>query len=132
MNKIIVTLVNNNDSTKLISYSIKPLDNPLARDWIKVFEDDIIENKLLLRQNYCFMGFPGTYRNFDYLCDILNQSIERINSYNPTWIEAGLKPYFINEFYTKETVVDPNSLIENQENLNRLHNHFEILRETVS
>lgn len=131
MNNIIVTLANNNDATKLITYTIKPLNNPLARDWIKAFENDIIENKLLLRENYCFMGFPGTYRNFDYLCDILNKSIERINSYNPTWVEAGLKPYIINEFYTKETVVDPDSLIEKQENLNRLHNHFEILRGTV-
>lgn len=131
MNKITVTLADVENHSKQIKYTITPHDNALGKDWISKFESDIIDRQLNLRQNYCFMGFPNTYRDFDYLCGILNDSIERINGYNDIWIAAGLAPYIITERYAMDRVVDPETLMEKQENLNFLHNHFEVLRGTV-
>ena len=80
MKKLTVTLANIFDDSKKISYTITPYNNALSKDWINAVEYDIIENQLQVRQNFNFLGFPNTYRNFDYLCKILNESIEKINS----------------------------------------------------
>lgn len=130
MKKLTVTLSNIFDDSKKISYTITPYDNALSKDWINAVEYDIIENQLQVRQNFNFLGFPNTYRNFNYLCRILNESIEKINSYNTIWVSKGLEPYYIKEQYSKDTVVLKDGSM-NHENLNFLHNHFEVLRGTV-
>jgi hypothetical protein len=127
---ITVTLSDVNDYTKQISYTITPYDNPLAKDWVRTLEEDCIKPNLEIRKNFNFMGLPNTYRNFDYLCNILNKAIEKINDYNPVWIANGLKPYIIKERYSEEFVVLPDGSM-NHTTLNFLHNHFEVLRGTV-
>lgn len=130
MEKIKITICNVFDDSKKFSYTISPYDNSLSKDWIDAIEKNIVRNNLQVRQNYNFLGFPNTYRNFDYLCNILNDSIEKINSYNDIWTSKNLPPYIIEERYSKERVVlDDGSA--NHENLNFLHNHFEVLRGTV-
>ena len=130
MKKITITLCNISDDSKKFSYTITPYNNELSKDWVDALENDIIENQLQIRQNFNFLGFPNTYRDFDYLCNILNSSIEKINSYNEIWISKGLEPYIIKERYSKESVVYPNGSM-NHNSLNFLHNHFETLRGTV-
>lgn len=130
MNKLTVGLCNIFDNSKKFSYTITPYDNPLAKDWIDAVENDIIANQLQIRQNFNFLGFPNTYRDFDYLCNILNTSIEKINSYNDLWVSKGLEPYTIEERYSKDRVVNADGTM-NHPALNFLHNHFEVLRGTV-
>ena len=127
---ITVTLSEINDYSKQFSYTITPYDNPLSKDWISTLEQDCVAPNLQIRKNFNFMGFPETYRNFDYLCNILNNSIERINNYNTVWTENGLDPYVIEERYSEDFVVLPDGSM-NHTSLNFLHNHFEVLRGTV-
>lgn len=130
MTKLIINLCDINDPSKKFSYTITPYTNPLAVDWINAVENDIIANKLQVRQNFNFLGFPNTYRDADYLCDILNSSIDKINSYNEWWSLQGLPVYNIEERYCKDTIINPDGTM-NHEALNFLHNHFEVLRGTV-
>jgi hypothetical protein len=128
--KIKITLCDIFDSSRKFSYTITPYDNSLSIDWLDAIENDIIQNQRQVRQNFNFLGFPNTYRNFEYLCNILNSSIEKINSYKDIWASKGLDPYVIEERYSKEQVVFKNGSM-NHKTLNFLHNHFEELRGTV-
>lgn len=130
MEKIKITICNVFDNFKKFDYTITPYNNSLSKDWLNAVENDIIKNNLQVRQNFNFLGFPNTYRDFDYLCSVLNESIEKINSYNDIWKLKGLRPYIIKERYSKEHVVKEDGSM-NHENLNFLHNHFETLRGTV-
>lgn len=130
MNKITITLCNVFDNSKKFNYTITPYENALAKDWVDALEYDIIGNQLQVRQNFNFLGFPNTYRDYDYLCEILNSSIEKINGYNDIWSAAGLPPYIISERYFKDAIVKKDGTM-NHGALNFLHNHFEVLRGTV-
>jgi hypothetical protein len=107
-----------------IDYNIVPHDNPLAKDWVVALKE-IIQNKNLLEKNYCFLGFPKTARTLEYLCNELNQAVSIINSF--------FDDYCINDTYTPDNIIGfdraPNGL--NQERMNGLHNHFEILQGVV-
>jgi hypothetical protein len=115
-----VTLRNPLDHDDLLEYTITVLDNPLARDWYTALKR-LVCNGNLLEKNFCFLGFPHTARDIDYLCQELDQAITTINDF--------FDDYEITETYTPETVrigLDPN-----QDLMNHLHNHFEILQGTV-
>jgi hypothetical protein len=115
-----VTLRNPLDHTDQIGYTIQVFDNPLAQDWYRALRE-IIYNGNLLEKNFCFLGFPDTARNLDYLCQELNLAIGAVNAF--------FDDYKIKETYTPETLrtgLDPN-----QDLMNHLHNHFEILQGTV-
>lgn len=134
-----VTLRDPLDHARQISYTIHLEDNQLARDW-QVALKEILQKKLHLEKNFCFLGFPYNPRNVDYLCNSLNRFITWINYYNSTgaWPAAGLEPYWIEEYFSDNTVRYPNdpAFGKNQyrikhEIFNRIHNHFEILQGTV-
>ena len=107
-----------------IDYTITAADNSLARDWIQALKKELQSGRLL-EKNYCFMGFPQTARNLDYLCNELNQAIVQVNSF--------FTDYQIEEIYTPATVVGfdyaDNGI--NHETMNTIHNHFERLQGTV-
>jgi hypothetical protein len=107
-----------------IDYSIVPHDNPLAKDWIVALKG-LLQNKNLLEKNFCFLGFPKTARNLEYLCNQLNQAVNTINNF--------FSNYRIDDVYTPENVLAYDYAPEgpNHELFNRLHNHFEILQGTV-
>lgn len=134
-----VTLRNPLNTTDLHTYTIIPENNQLARDWILALTE-ILQKKLHLEKNFCFLGFPHSERTVEYLCDQLNRHVTVINYFNTTdvWQKAGLEPYWIKEIFTDSSVRYPNdaSLGRNQYNikhdiLNKLHNHFETLQGTV-
>jgi hypothetical protein len=79
----------------------------------------------LLEKNFCFMGFPSTARNLEYLCNQLNDAVDTINSSSCE--------YIIPEVFTPDNVIarDYDENGPNHELLNRLHNHFERLQGTV-
>jgi len=121
-------------------YTITPEDNQLARDWQQALSN-ILQSGLHLEKNFCFLGFPHTPRTVKYLCDNLNKYITWINYYNASplsWRFKGLESYWIEEYFSDETVRYPNdaALGTNQFRIkhdifNRLHNHFEVLQGTV-
>ena len=149
-----VTLRNPLDHTDLLIYYICVYDNPIARDWVKALEELLI-SKNLLEKNFCFMGFPKTPRTLEFLCQELNQAVYTINTFNSNlgWVIAGLESYFIEDYYTPDTVrfsaeypigerfhkIDTNDtyllehigLAAKKQTLNRLHNYFENLQGTV-
>lgn len=122
-----------------LDYTIRPNDTLLARDWIEALKN-LLKSKKKLEKNYCFMGFPRTPRNLDYLCSELNQHIKTINEFNckNIWQE----PYIIEEWFSPDVVrygeeytVGYKStelgLSPKHDVLNRLHNHFEVLQGVV-
>jgi hypothetical protein len=122
-----------------LTYTIVPENNELARDWQQALID-ILQKNLHLEKNFCFLGFPYSPRTVDYLCDQLNRFVTWINYYNATgaWTGKGLESFWIEEYFSEETVRYPNdaALGVNQFRIkhdifNRLHNHFEVLQGTV-
>lgn len=115
-----VTLRNPLDYADQISYHIRVFDNALARDWYEALKRILI-NGNLLEKNFCFLGFPHSARNLEYLCRELNLAVDTINNF--------FDDYKIVEKFTPETLrtgLDPN-----QDLMNLLHNHFEKLQGTV-
>jgi hypothetical protein len=115
-----VTLRDPLDHADQFEYTIEVFDNPLARDWVQALKE-ILTSGNLLEKNFCFLGFPETARDLPYLCGELQLAINTINSF--------FDDYTIVETYSPDTMRD--GLKVNQETMNVLHNHFEILQGTV-
>ena len=108
------------DHADQIEYTINVFDNPLAKDWYLALQE-ILANGNLLEKNFCFLGFPDTARNIEYLCRELNQAVTTINNF--------FDDYTIKEIFTPDTI--RSGLDPNQDLMNHLHNHFEHLQGTV-
>ena len=119
-----VVLRNPIDKSKTLDYMITTHDHQLSHDWIQALKKLLVDKKLL-EKNYCFLGFPGTARNLQYLCNELNQSILIINS--------EFDNYHIDEYFTPDLCVSRDYADNgpNHKVLNQLHNHFERLQGTV-
>jgi hypothetical protein len=137
--KVKVVLRNPIEKHIQLDYTIRPNDTLLARDWIDALKD-LLKSGKKLEKNYCFMGFPHTNRNLDYLCNELNRHIKTINKFNQKKIWKD--PYVIEEWFSPDVVrfgkeydigYDKTSLglSPKHEVLNRLHNHFERLQGVV-
>ena len=123
MNKVIVTLRNPLDKTDTLDYTINVYDTPMGGLWFTALQDILRQNKYL-EKNFCFLGFPDSQRNLDYICQELAWAVNEINNFFG-------KDYQIEENYFPNTLRDPETLKPNQDLMNRLHNHFEILQGTV-
>jgi hypothetical protein len=77
----------------------------LAQDWVAALKQLLVDNKYL-EKNFCFLGFPNTPRNLEYLCEQLNQAVHQINIFNQSkiWQNAGLKSYIIEEHFSLNSV----------------------------
>jgi len=115
-----ITLRNPLDHSDLLEYKINVFDNAIAQDWYRALKEILI-NGNLLEKNYCFLGFPTTARNLEYLCSELNLAINTINSF--------FDDYKITEDYQSNTVHHGWEM--NHQLMNTLHNHFERLQGTV-
>lgn len=129
--KVKIVLRDPLNKTDKIDYNIEVLDSALATDWIVALKE-LLKNGNVLEKNFCFLGFPKTARDLDYLCTDLNRHVDTINSF--------FTDYRIEEIYTPETVTYPGPgefhptvtyQHPNHETLNQLHNHFERLQGTV-
>jgi hypothetical protein len=117
-----VTLRNPLKKSQQLSYYIQPLDNQLAKDWVRALET-VIDQNLMLEKNFCFLGFPHTARTVEYLCNQLNQYVGQINDFFGGH-------YHIADVYTPELCI-ADDLGPDHAVLNTLHNHFEQLQGTV-
>lgn len=149
MSKVKVVLRNPVNKNETIDYTIESYDSELSRDWYYALKNDIVATNLKLEKTFCFLGFPHTPRDLDYLCNELNEHIEQINKFNSTgiWQSNGLEPYVIDEWFAPNAVrFSDNYAIGSAVNgdesytlglrakhhiLNVLHNHFERLQGTV-
>lgn len=152
--EVVVTLRNPLDYDDTINYYINVHNNVLAQDWLIALKKLLASNNLL-EKNFCFMGFPKTARNLEYLCKELNKAIYQINIFNSSlvWVKNNLDSYFIEEYFVPDSVrygleysvperfhpegnpdyhrIQCIGLVEKKDILNKLHNHFEILQGTV-
>ena len=154
MSEIKVVLRNPVKRSEMIDYTIKSHDTELSYDWLSALKNDIVVPQLALEKTFCFLGFPHTHRTLEFLCNELNEHIKQINLFNGTgtWQDAGLGAYFIEEWFTPDSVRfnDPDYPVVPGENwnssyntdkfiglrikheiMNLLHNHFERLQGTV-
>jgi hypothetical protein len=122
LNKVIVTLRNPLNKTDTLDYTIVVNDTPMSQYWYEALQDNLRAN-LYLEKNFCFLGFPDSARDLDFICKELTWAKNQINKF------FNAEDYYIPEFFTPDTLrtgLDPN-----QEIMNRLHNHFEHLQGTV-
>jgi hypothetical protein len=110
-----------------IDYNIIPEDNILAEDWIVALKQ-LLTSGNLIEKNFCFLGFPKTARNLEYLCSTLNHYIDVIN-------DSSLD-YRIEEVFTPSNVIGTDLTVGpdhiNHDLMNKLHQHFEVLQGTVN
>ena len=123
MNKVIVTLQNPFDKTDTIDYTIAVNDSPMGERWFNALQDVLRQNRYL-EKNFCFLGFPDSSRDLKFICQELFWATSEINSFFGD-------EYQIKEMYNPVTLRDSITLKPNQELMNQLHNHFEILQGTV-
>jgi hypothetical protein len=121
-NKVTVTLQNPLDKTDTLDYIIDVYDTPMGNNWYLALQD-VLRRNLYLEKNFCFLGFPDTPRDINFICDELNWACDSINHFFG-------KEYQINEVYTP-AFIQQTDLSPNQTAMNLLHNHFEILQGTV-
>ncbi len=129
--EIEVVLRNPENKKDTLSYFIDIEPTDLNLRWLYALKENL-KNNLHLEKNYCWMGFTDSPRNVDYLCQKINDAIFQINCFNSQneWAVAGLKPYHIDDYFDKETVI-ANDLKLNHQPLNRLHRYFEDLQGEV-
>jgi hypothetical protein len=119
--KVKVVLRNPLDKADRIDYTIAVNDTPMAHRWYAALQD-ILQRKLYLEKNFCFLGFPDGPRDLEYICQEL------------TWAKNQINMFFDNRYQIKEnfTVTTLRTGLEpDQEIMNQLHNHFEHLQGTV-
>jgi hypothetical protein len=58
----------------------------LGHRWLTALKKNL-ESKLILEKNFCFLGWPDSKRDLNYLCEVLNKNIAQINSFkfNPEY-----------------------------------------------
>ena len=142
--EIEIVLRNPSNKNDTLSYFIDVEDTDFNRRWLALLKNNL-KNNAHLEKNYCWLGWADSPRDADYLCEQINNSIAVINSFNSTniWQSAGLTPYMIDEYFTKDSVMyapteyrvgklseDPNNLGATLKHniMNQLHRHFEELQ----
>lgn len=123
MNQVTITLRNPLEKYDLLKYYIDVYETPMSQLWFNAL-GEILDQHKYLEKNFCFLGFPDSQRNLEFICQELFWAVNEINSFFGD-------EYQIEELYTHLTLRDPVTLKPNQDLMNKLHNHFEILQGTV-
>jgi len=118
-----VILRNPLNKTDTLNYTIMVHESPMAHRWYSALQDNL-RNNLYLEKNFCFLGFPDSARDLEFICQELKWATDQINSFFEP------EEYRISEQFTPETL-RPDGINPNQEVMNILHNHFEHLQGTV-
>ena len=118
-----VVLRNPLDKKDFIDYTIEVYNDPMADCWYRALQDLLRRNQYL-EKNFCFLGFPNSARNLDFICRELNWARDQINNFFKG-------KYHVRETYEPNLLRDPDTLAPNQPAMNLLHNHFEHLQGTV-
>jgi len=108
-------------NNNILTVHIDVADNSLSRKWLAAL-NDIINNRLHLEKNYCWLGWTEHARDAEYLCTQINRSIMAIN--------ASDLDYRIQDFFSPGTVIQ-SDLDINHTQMNQLHRYFEDLQGTA-
>ena len=122
MKQVKVVLRNPLNKADQIDYTIDVTDSPMGTLWFLSLQD-LLRNNNYLEKNFCFLGFPDSARDLNYICTELQSAVKQINSF------FGPAEYYIGQTFTPFTLrvgLDPNQTM-----MNVLHNHFEHLQGTV-
>jgi len=117
-----VVLRNPLNKADQIDYTIVVNDSAMGELWFLSLQD-LLRNNNYLEKNFCFLGFPDSARDLNYICTELQSAVKQINSF------FGPAEYYIGQTFTPFTLrvgLDPNQTM-----MNVLHNHFEHLQGTV-
>jgi hypothetical protein len=134
--EIEIVLRNPSNKNDTLSYFIDVEDTDFNRRWLALLKNNL-KNNAHLEKNYCWLGWADSPRDADYLCRQINNAIWQINRFNSAnhWAVAGLKPYKIDDYFTKELIIqtgdvgiDKPGLKLNHDPMNRLHRYFEDLQ----
>lgn len=115
--RITMTLRDRRHDTQHQVY-INVLDNSLSEKWLLALTD-VVRQNLHLEKNYCFLGFPNSDRDGDYLCTKINQSINAINQSN--------LGYDINDHFNCHDLLSEDLELDHSR-FNQLHRYFEDLQ----
>lgn len=122
MNKVKIVYRNPLDKNQTIDYNIEVFDTEIALLWFTALQN-LLHEKKYLEKNFCFLGFPDSPRNLDYICQEL------------FWAKNEINQFFRGEYEIEENYfprdLRPDGINANQDLMNKLHNHFEILQGTV-
>ena len=107
-----------------ITVAMDVLNNSLSTRWVDALAD-VVKRGLHLEKNYCFLGFPESTRDGDFLCAALNRSIAAINA-----ADLG---YRIDHTFSMDSIIvedrsRPSGCRIDQEQFNQLHRYFEDLQ----
>lgn len=123
--RITMTLRDRQHGSKHPVY-IDVLDNSLSRRWLDAL-CHVLACNLHLEKNYCFVGFPTSPRNGEYICEQINLSIAAIN-------QADLG-YQIHDHFVLDELLPPGpaglglpGLKIDRIRFNQLHRYFEDLQ----
>ena len=79
MNKVTVTLRDPFDKSKTLDYFINVYDTPMGNLWYTALQD-VLQRNLYLEKNFCFLGFPDSQRDLEYICTELTWARNQINT----------------------------------------------------
>lgn len=91
--------------------------------WFAALQD-VVQRDLYLEKNFCFLGFPDSARDLEYICRELKWATDQINGFFEP------EEYRIAEKFTPATM-RPDGINPDQTIMNILHNHFEHLQGTA-
>jgi len=123
LNKVQVVLRNPLNKSSQTDYTITVEDSELGKLWHTALVD-LLAGAKHLEKNFCFLGFPDSVRDLNFICKELKWATDQINGFFEP------EEYRISEKFTPETL-RPDGLNPNQDLMNELHNHFEHLQGTV-
>lgn len=97
-------------------------NKPIVARWLKQLKKTL-STQPHLDKSFCFLGLPNSHRNVEKICSELEECKGLINDhyYRRFWKSA----YKIKENFNRESVIKNGKL--NQDLMNRLHHHFEVL-----
>jgi len=127
--RVNIILRNPLDETQLHTLSLIPKDAPIARKWLEKLRVCLI-NDLKVEKNYCWVGWPDSPRDLNYLTAELNKHVKTINNYNKSPKCMWTEEYYITEEFFPFDVMTKEFDV-NHDLFNRLHHHFEVLQGQV-
>ncbi len=120
--KVKIVYRNPLDKNETVDYNIAVNDSELGKLWYAALQDLLKQNRYL-EKNFCFLGFPDSARDLEYICREL------------FWAKNEINHFFRGEYEIEENYfprdLRPDGITPNQDLLNKLHNHFEHLQGTV-
>jgi hypothetical protein len=127
--KVRLTLRNPLNEQETHTIDIIPKDAPIGDKWIEKIRF-CLDKELKVEKNFCWVGFPDSPRNLEYLIFKLNGFIKTINDYNADSKCCWERPYYITEDYRSDNIITADYEV-NHELFNKLHHHFEVLQGQV-